>query len=146
MVLDTCHPCSCHAMRYKLQKAKCTSQSPYAPVIFLTITCGFNYLAKQYLLQHLQPAGGISSRKCELRNADKSQIPRGSQGFLQTRCSKGSLELSSLALCSCISLEQGWAPRWVGGGMCLWMNAWHLSDAAQEEEQTEQEIILGTKQ
>lgn len=105
----------------------------------LTVTCGFNQLADSTCYSIL-PAGGISSRKREMGNADKSHIPRGSQGFVQTR---RSLEHSSLALCSCISLEQGWAPMGIGGGVCLWVNAWHLSDAAQGEEKAELEIILG---
>lgn len=69
----------------------------------------------------ISPAGGISSRKCEMGNADKSQIPRGSLEFVQMKCDKGSLKHPSLALCNRISLEQGGAPGWIGGGMCLWM-------------------------
>lgn len=33
-------------------------------------------------------------------NADKAQMARGSQGFMQMRCTEGSLEHSSLALAS----------------------------------------------
>lgn len=125
------------------KKAECTSQSPRVPAVFLTIPCGFNQLAKQHLSQHLQPAAGISSRKCEQGDADRTQIPRGSQGFRQVRCSKGSLEHSCFSLCSCISSEQGWAPRWIGGGMSLWVDAWHLSDAAQGRKRQSRRLSWG---
>lgn len=65
-------------------------------------------------------------------NAGKSPVPRGSLEFVQMKCDKGSLEHPSLALCNCISLEQGVAPAWIRGGMCLWMHVWYLAVAAEE--------------
>jgi len=91
----------------------------------------------------ISPAGGISSRKCEMGNADKSQIPRGSLEFMQMKCDKGSLEHPSLAPCNCISSERGGAPGWMGGGMCLWMRVWYLAFTAERGGKAEQEVILG---
>lgn len=79
----------------------------------------------------ISPAGGISSRKCEMGNADKSQIPRGSLEFVQMKCDKGSLKYPSLALCNHMSLEWGGAPGWIGGGMCLWMHVRYLAVTAE---------------